>query len=157
MPLVFATTGGIGSDLVSQPVLKPWRRCRWVCSEKHCSNKCSMELHNSISTSFHTADGFADRRHWKPSIVAILAHYQTKEEGGSKYPPATIHLMLCELQHIMWWNNRNYFRQKNVHCRQFHGMMETIYQNLYKEKIGMADWHNDITYEGWGKNPAESN
>ena len=46
--------------------------------------------------------------------------------------------------------------KKNVHCRQFHGAMETTYQNLYKEKIGMADWHNDVTYKGWGKNPAES-
>ena len=45
-----------------------------------------------------------------------------------KYPPATIHLILCGLQHIMRRNNSHpfdIFNKKDVRFRRFHGTMET--------------------------------
>ena len=40
-----------------------------------------------------------------------------------------------------------YFRQKNVRFTRFHGTMETTYQNLHKEGIGVEIKHASIILE----------
>ena len=65
---------------------------------------------------------------------------ELRKKDGSKYPHATIHLILCSLQCIMRRNNSHpfdIFDKKDVRFRRFYGTMETTYQNLHKEEVGV--------------------
>ena len=75
---------------------------------------------------------------------------ELRKKDGSKYPPATIHLILCGLQRIMRRNNSHpfdIFDKKDVRFRRFHGTMETTYQNLHKEGVGVEIRHASIISE----------
>ena len=51
---------------------------------------------------------------------------EVQKKDGSKYPPASIHLVLCGLQRIMCCNNHcpfDIFDKKDVCFRGFHGTM----------------------------------
>ena len=70
-----------------------------------------------------------------------------RKKDGSKYPPASIHPILCGLQHIIWQNNSHpfdIFDKKDVRFRDFRGTMETTYQDLHKEGIGVEIKHAPI-------------
>ena len=75
---------------------------------------------------------------------------ELRKKDGSKYPHATIHLILCSLQCIMRRNNSHpfdIFDKKDVRFRRFHGTMETTYQNLHKEGVGVEIRHASIISE----------
>ena len=110
----------------------------WITERnKHCSDKCPMDI-------LHTEDA--------ESLAKWLSLFtiELRKKDGSKYPPATIHLILCALQRIMRQTNRHpfdIFDKKDVRFRCFHGTMETTYQNLHKEGIGVEIKHASIISE----------
>ena len=73
----------------------------------------------------------------KSSNAEILAKWlslfvlEVSRKHGGKYPPATIHLLLCKVQQIMRRSNANPFNifdKKDVCFRGFRGTMESVYQ-----------------------------
>ena len=69
---------------------------------------------------------------------------EVRKKDGGKYPPATIHLLLCGLQRIMRRENRqpfDIFDKKDVRFRDFHGTMESVFQSLHSEGIGAEIKH----------------
>ena len=110
----------------------------WITERnKCCSDKCPMDI-------LHTED--AERLAKWLSLFTI----ELRKKDGSKYPPATTHLILCALQHVMRQTNRHLFDifdKKDVCFRRSHGTMETTYQDLHKEGIGVEIKHASITSE----------
>lgn len=69
---------------------------------------------------------------------------EVRRKDGGKYPPTTIHMLLCSLQRIMRRKSRhpfNIFDKKDVRFRGFHGTMETVFQSLHKEGVGTEVKH----------------
>ena len=69
---------------------------------------------------------------------------EVRRKDGSEYPPATIHMLLCGLQHVMRCENKNpldIFAKNDVRLRRFHGTMETVFQELHKKGVGAAVKH----------------
>ena len=69
---------------------------------------------------------------------------EVQKKDGSKYPPASIYLLLCGLQRVMRRNNRcpfDIFNKKDVRFRGFHGTMESVFQLLYSKGIGAEVKH----------------
>ena len=110
----------------------------WITERnKRCSEKCPRDI---LETEH--AESLAK---WL-SLFTI----ELRKKDGSKYPPATIHLILCGLQRIMRRNNSHpfdIFDKKDVRFRRFHGTMETTYQNLHKEGVGVEIRHASIISE----------
>ena len=53
----------------------------------------------------------------------------------TKYPPASIHLLLCGLQRIKHCKNRqpfDIFDKRDARFRDFHGTMESVFQSLHE-------------------------
>ena len=99
------------SGLLTRPLLKPWSLetskgvvpkntqkndqwalralTEWITERnKRCSDKCPMDI-------LHTEDA--------ESLAKWLSLFtiELRKKDGSKYPPATIHLILCALQRIL--------------------------------------------------------
>ena len=76
---------------------------------------------------------------------------EVRRKDGTEYPPATIHMLLCGLQRIMRRNNEqpfNIFAKGDVRFRNFHGTMETVFQELHQKGIGANVKHaSEITAE----------
>ena len=110
----------------------------WITERnKRCSDKCPMDI-------LHTED--TERLAKWLSLFTI----ELRKKDGSKYPPATIHLILCALQRVMRQTNRHpfdIFDKKDVCFRRSHGTMETTYQDLHKEGIRVEIKHASITSE----------
>ena len=54
---------------------------------------------------------------------------EVRKKDGSKYPPASIHLLLCGLQHIMRHNNRcpfDIFDKKDVRFSRYNGICVSV-------------------------------
>ena len=71
---------------------------------------------------------------------------EVRKKDRSKYPPASIHLLLCGLQRIMRRNNRcpfDIFDKKDICFRGFHGTMpmESVFQSLHSEGVGAEVKH----------------
>ena len=65
-------------------------------------------------------------------------------KDGSKYPSASIHLLICGLQRIMRRDNRcpfDIFDKKDVRFRGFHGTLESEFQSLHSEGVGAEVKH----------------
>ena len=72
------------------------------------------------------------------------------KKDGERYPPATIHMLLCALQCIMRRCNKqpfDIFAKKDMHFQQFHGTMETVLQQLHKDGIGAEIKHAAVISE----------
>lgn len=64
---------------------------------------------------------------------------EARKKDGSKYPPGTLHMLLCGLQRIMRRRNSHpfdIFSKKDARFRGFQSTMELVFQNLHKEGIG---------------------
>ena len=68
---------------------------------------------------------------------------------GFRYPPSSIHLILCGLQRYMHQNDSlvNVFDKQDVHFRGLHGTMESVYQSLHEEEVGGEIRHASIITE----------
>ncbi len=69
---------------------------------------------------------------------------EVRKKDGSKYPPATIHMLLCGIQRIMRRKNSqpfDIFDKKDVGFRSFHGTMESVFQSLHSEGVGAVVKH----------------
>ena len=121
------------SDEWARRALNEWITERNKC----CGKKCPRDI---LETKH--AESFAK---WL-SLFTI----ELRKKDGSKYPPATIHLILCGLQRIMCHNNSHpfdIFDKKDVRFRHFYDTMETTYQNLHKEGVGVEIRHASIISE----------
>jgi len=118
------------SDQWAQRALAAWITER----NKRCNEKCPMDI-------LETEDAESLAK-WLSLFVIEL-----RKKDGSKYPPASIHLILCGLQRIIRRNNSHpfdIFDKKDVCFRDFRGTMETTYQDLHKEGIGVEIKHAPI-------------
>ena len=69
------------------------------------------------------------------------------KKDGSKYPPSTIHLILCGLQRIMHRSSDapfNIFNKKDIQFHGFRGTMETVFQQLHSEGVGVKRNHAEV-------------
>ena len=72
---------------------------------------------------------------------------EVRKKDGSKYPPSTIHLILCGLQTIMHRSSDSLFNvldKKDVRFRGFRGTMETVFQQLHSEGVGVKRNHAQV-------------
>ena len=98
---------------------------------KRCEDKCPESL---LET--ENAESLAK---WL-SLFTI----EVRKKDGERYPPATIHMLLCALQRIMRRCNKQPFdiyAKKDMRFWQFHGTMETVFQQLHKDGIGAEIKH----------------
>ena len=75
---------------------------------------------------------------------------EVRKKDGERYPPATIHMLLCALQRIMRRYNKqafDIFAKKDTRFWQFHGTMETVFQQLHKDGIGAEIKHAAVISE----------
>lgn len=75
---------------------------------------------------------------------------ETRKKDGSKYPPASVHLLLCGLQRIMRRNNHqpfDIFAKRDVQLRGLHGTMESVFQSLHSEGVGAEIKHIPLITE----------
>jgi len=82
-------------------------------------NKHSLERDHCPKSILETEDAHCLAK-WL-SLFTI----EVRKKDSTKYPPASIHLLLCGLQHIMRHNNRqpfNIFDKRDVQFRDFHAM-----------------------------------
>ena len=69
---------------------------------------------------------------------------EVRRKDGSEYPPATIHMLLCGLQRIMQRESEQLFEifaKGDVHFRNLHGTMESMFQQLHKKGVGAMVKH----------------
>ena len=63
---------------------------------------------------------------------------EVRKVDGTRYPPASIHLLLCGLQRYMCRTNDSFvtiFDKNDVRFRGLHGTMEAVFQSLHQEGI----------------------
>ena len=75
---------------------------------------------------------------------------EVRKKDGSRYPPATIHMLLCGLQRTMRRCNKqpfDIFAKKDVRFRHFHGTMESVFQKLHEDGVGAEIKHTEVISE----------
>ena len=96
------------------------------------------------------------RSHFETENTESLAKWlslftiEVRKKDGERYPPATIHMLLCALQRIMRRCNKqpfDIFAKKDMCFWQLHGTMETIFQQLHKDGIGAEIKHAAVISE----------
>ena len=77
-------------------------------------------------------------------INGFLFSIEVRRKDGSEYPPATVHMLLCGLQRIMRRESEHPFEilaKGDVRFRNFHGTMESVFQQLHKKGVGAVVKH----------------
>ena len=72
---------------------------------------------------------------------------EVRKVDGTRYPPASIHSLLCGLQRYMRRTNDsfvNIFDKNDVRFRGLRGTMETVFQSLRQEGIGAEVQHIEL-------------
>ena len=72
---------------------------------------------------------------------------EVRKSDGTKYPPQTIHLILCGLQRYMRRHNAapvSIFDKTDVRFRGLQGTTESVYQTLHEEGLGVEVKHASV-------------
>lgn len=72
---------------------------------------------------------------------------EVRKTDGTKYPPQSIHLILCGLQRYMQHKNNtltSFLDKGDVRFRGLRGVMESVFQSLHREGLGTEVKHAPV-------------
>ena len=122
------------NDVWASNVFQDWVKERNVRFPDSTNDQCPENI-------LETSDAEQLARYLSWFVIEV------RKRNGSRYPPSTIHLILCGLQRIMRLKNAapfDIFSKRDVRFNPLHKTMESVFQQLHNEGVGTVVQHTSI-------------